>query len=141
MNKGYVESFGIKKKTGVTRVPVDMVRWIEAAGNYVVFHTQTGRELYRSTMNALAEVLDPAFFLRVHRSYIVNRREVRTIEYQNNNTYRIEMSDGQVIVSGRSYKQFIGDRLAQERAGPVHRLATAPRSLEHGLGSQRALPE
>jgi hypothetical protein len=48
------------------------VDWLEAEENYVRLHA--GRESYlvRRTLAGLEERLDPARFVRVHRSHIVN---------------------------------------------------------------------
>ncbi len=46
--------------------------WFEAAGNYVKVHVGANHHVIRSTLGALEEALDPARFVRCHRSIIVN---------------------------------------------------------------------
>jgi len=55
------------------------IDWIEAAADNVKLHVGKETHVFRETMNALETKLDPALFLRIHRSTIVNlnrRREV-----------------------------------------------------------------
>ena len=48
------------------------VRYAEAAGDYARLHTATGSHLVRTPLAALEEQWEPAGFVRVHRSYLVN---------------------------------------------------------------------
>jgi two-component system LytT family response regulator len=53
-------------------VPVGEIDWVEADGYCAVVHQGGGRRfVIRQTLQALEEQLDPAAFLRVHRSAIV----------------------------------------------------------------------
>jgi DNA-binding LytR/AlgR family response regulator len=48
------------------------VRYAEAAGDYARLHTAHGSHLVRTPLATLEEQWEPAGFLRVHRSYLVN---------------------------------------------------------------------
>ena len=52
-------------------VQVSEIQWIEACGDFVRVHTANGRHLVTVTTRAM-ETLDPARFVRIHRSAIVN---------------------------------------------------------------------
>ena len=52
----------------------------EAYDDYVKIHTKDGMNLKKKTMSHFESVLDPAQFVRVHRSYIVNLQELTRIE-------------------------------------------------------------
>ena len=67
------------------------------------------------SMDAVESELDPARFLRIHRSYIVNRAHVRNARYSGNNEFIFSMANNERIVSGRSYKDQIA-RALQEAA-------------------------
>jgi len=60
-------------------VPVDEVEWIEAADYYSCLHVGSKNFLLREPIKQLAASLDPARFVRVHRSAIVNINHVREI--------------------------------------------------------------
>lgn len=63
-------------------VPVGDIDWIEAADYYARLHTGARAHLLRETLASLEQRLDPARFLRVHRSAIVNLARVRAVESQ-----------------------------------------------------------
>ena len=60
-------------------INVDEIEWIEAADYYCCLHVGDKSLMLRETIKQLATTLDPAKFVRVHRSTIVNINEVREI--------------------------------------------------------------
>jgi two-component system LytT family response regulator len=104
--------FAIRDARGVYFVPLDTVDWIEAAGNYVRLHAGGKAHLYRSPLNRLEERLDPARFLRVHRSIIVSVERVVRLEAQAHGEYLITMADGGKVTSSRAYNERLRALLA-----------------------------
>lgn len=103
----YISRIVIADRGWEHEVALNDVLYIEANGNYVNLNTSNKTHLYRITMNALSDQLNPEEFLRIHRSIIVNKRYIKKTTYLNNNEYQITMKDGSKLVSGRSYKQAI----------------------------------
>lgn len=62
-----------------TVVNVQEIEWIEAADYYSCLHVGTRSLMLRETVKELAATLDPAQFVRIHRSIIVNMDFVREI--------------------------------------------------------------
>ena len=60
-------------------VNVNDIEWIEAADYYCCLHVGAKNLMLRETIKQLAETLDPAKFVRIHRSVIVNVDQVREI--------------------------------------------------------------
>ena len=60
-------------------VSVMSVDWIEAANNYAVLHCGAVDHVFGETLASLETRLDPAKFLRVHRSTIVNTARIVTV--------------------------------------------------------------
>ncbi len=56
------------------------VLWFEASRNQVIAHVADGSHVLTMTIGALAERLDPARFVRCHRSSIVNLDAVREVQ-------------------------------------------------------------
>jgi len=83
-------------------VDADTVDWIEAADQYVCLHTTEGEHLMRESMNQLESQLDPARFLRVHRSAIVALDRVRRLETQGGGAGRVQLKDGTWVPVSRS---------------------------------------
>lgn len=114
VRKEYNEVFVIKEKGREYKVPVKEVLFIRAEGNYLILQTKTKHYLLRMTMNMVETELDPARFVRVHRSYILNMAFVRNARYSGNNEFVFTMSNGQHVLSGRNYKEAIAKILSDQ---------------------------
>jgi two-component system LytT family response regulator len=87
----------------VTLIPVEEIEWFEAADNYIRVHAGGRRHVVRETMKALEAKLDPARFIRVHRSAIVAVERIRELEGLPSGDYRITMSGGGTVSMSRTY--------------------------------------
>lgn len=93
----------------VSLIRVAQIEWIDAAHNYVRIHTLDGRvHVAREAIGDLERRLDPEFFLRVHRSTIINADCVSEIEISANGNYVAILASGQRLTISRSFR----DRLA-----------------------------
>jgi two-component system LytT family response regulator len=86
-------------------IPVSDVSWFEAAGNYVKVHTGVRVELARMTLSSLLDRLDPAAFVRIHRSVIVNLAHVRELHPWYGGDYTAVLADGQELRVSRTYRE------------------------------------
>jgi two-component system, LytTR family, response regulator len=86
-------------------VRVADVDWIEAEGNYLRLVTGDATHLVRETMKDVEARLDPAQFVRVHRSTIVAVDRIRSIEAREHGDYVITMASGAKIDSSRGYSE------------------------------------
>jgi two-component system, LytTR family, response regulator len=84
-------------------IPVGDIDWIEAADYYSCLHVGAKSYMLHQTTKQLADSLDPARFVRIHRSTIVNIDRVKQI-------MREGRTDSWVILSS-------GQRLKMSRAG------------------------
>ncbi len=89
------------------RIPYDEIVYIESLADYVKVHTTTKKEISSKEKISVLEELLPEFFIRIHRSFIVNRAKVTGF---NNN--EIELGET-VLTIGRSFKQMALARLKQ----------------------------
>ncbi len=110
----YTEQFTIKEKGREYKVKVDDILFLRAEGNYLCLQLKDRHFLYRMTMNAVETELDPARFLRIHRSYLVNTAHMRNTRYSGNNEFIFTMANNERIVSGRSYKEQIAKALQEQ---------------------------
>lgn len=62
------------------RLFYDDILWIEAMENYVVITTYDQRHTIHFTMKAILNKLPADKFIRVHRSYIINKKRIERIE-------------------------------------------------------------
>jgi two-component system LytT family response regulator len=110
----YTEVFVIRDKGREHKVPVDELLFLRAEGNYLHLQLKDKHLLHRMTMNAVETELDPERFLRIHRSYIVNKAHVRSSRYSGNNEFIFTMANNERIISGRSYKETIARALQEQ---------------------------
>jgi two-component system LytT family response regulator len=81
------------------------LRWIEAADNYVRLHVGTGSGyLLHESMRALEERLDPARFVRVHRSAIVNVDWIKEIQPWYAGALVVILQSGERLTVSRSFR-------------------------------------
>ena len=83
-------------------VKAEEIDWIEAADYYVNLHSGTKTHLLRETMSDLENKLDPAKFLRIHRSAIVNLHRVKEVQTRTGGEYVAVMKDGTPLKLSRS---------------------------------------
>ncbi len=90
--------------------PVAGIRWIDAQGNYARLHVGDGRFMLRMTMAELEGRLG-AGFLRVHRTAIVNRDFVRSLEREGGRASLV-LADGTRVPVGRTRLDGLRDWIA-----------------------------
>jgi len=93
-------------KTGgkIKIIPLEDIHYLEAADDYVKIHTHNGAFLKNRTMSFFEKALDPAQFVRTHRSYILNVQQVTRIDpYEKDSHLCILQSGAQVPVSKAGY--------------------------------------
>lgn len=103
-NQKYTERLVIKSAGRIFFLGVAEIDWIEAADNYVRLHAGRESHLVRETMNSLEQKLDPAQFVRVHRSRIINISKIKELQSLFRGEYDIMLLDGTRLESGRGYR-------------------------------------
>jgi two-component system LytT family response regulator len=85
-------------------IPIEEINFIEAADDYVKIHTKEGALLKNKTMAHFEKILDSQFFVRTHRSYILNVQQITRIDpYEKDNHIAILKSGAKVPVSKTGY--------------------------------------
>jgi len=70
----------IKKGSSLVKLKINDIIYIEALENYVTLTTNEDRYTIHFTMKAIEDYLPPGVFIRVHRSYIINKSNIQTIK-------------------------------------------------------------
>jgi two-component system, LytTR family, response regulator len=94
----------IRQGRETVRVPMAEIQWIDAAGDYMCIHAQGQTHILRGTMKELEGLLDPALFQRVHRSTIVNLRQVKSLRAHMNGEYFLTLLGGHELKLSRTYR-------------------------------------
>ncbi len=119
------EAFTIKAKDGVMhKLQIHDVLYIQSSGNYVKLHVSGEEIIARNTLSHLQSEL-PGFFVRVHRSIIVNSRHIRSFQHWRNGEYLIKLEGGKYVTSSRSYSSNVKTLVKSFESGSFrHSLAT-----------------
>lgn len=100
----------LEKGKVLVNVAVDQIHYFEAEKEYTRVITANNNYLSNLGITLLEEKLDPAQFIRIHRSHIVNIAFIKEVRREPNH-YQALMTNGVVLNIGRSYldnvKKFI----------------------------------
>jgi len=99
-------SITIKKGDKIIFEKLENVSHFKAEDKYVLVHTEKGKEIIEQSLTKLESKL-PDYFIRVHRSYIINTLFIKDFQKYFNSKYLITLknSHNTKITSGRSYKE------------------------------------
>ncbi|MDE2234966.1 MAG: response regulator transcription factor [Gammaproteobacteria bacterium] len=100
----YLNRIAVKSVGRTLFVSIDGVDWLETAGNYVCLHVGKETHLVRETMNQIEAQLDPAQFVRIHRSTMVRIEAIREIQPLFNGDRAVILRDGSRLTMSRSYR-------------------------------------
>ncbi|MBU2976936.1 LytTR family DNA-binding domain-containing protein [Alteromonas sp. C1M14] len=100
----YPEVLAIKDGSEVTRVAVQDIQWIDAAGDYMCVHALDGMHIMRKTMKELEQELNPQWFVRVHRSAIANIRFVKKLVSHISGEYHLILQNDTELKVSRSHR-------------------------------------
>lgn len=104
-----VERLAIRTDGRVYFVRVADVDWIESSSNYVRLHTGKQSHLLRESLANLEARLDPARFLRIHRTTILNVERLRELQPWFSGEFIAILTDGTRLKVSRGYR----DRVAR----------------------------
>lgn len=107
------ERFLVRKLGREFLVNASEIEWLQASGNYVNLRVRGRDYPLRATMAGIEEKLDPARFLRVHRSYFVNLDYLAEIEPLETGDARLQMRDGARISCSRRYRAALRECFGQ----------------------------
>ena len=101
----YLSRLLIKSAGRVSFLKTEEIDWIGAEDYYVKLHVGRKSHLLRETMNDMEAKLDPARFVRIHRSTIVNVERIRELHQHFNGEYLVVLQDGTELKLSRSRRE------------------------------------
>lgn len=106
------ERFLIRKLGREFLVAARDIEWMQASGNYVNLRVRGHDYPLRSTLAGLEEQLDPARFVRIHRSYLVNLEQIAALEPLDTGDARVHLRDGTALPCSRRYRDALRQRIS-----------------------------
>ncbi|HNX97137.1 MAG TPA: LytTR family DNA-binding domain-containing protein [Candidatus Aminicenantes bacterium] len=88
-------------------LPVERLLYVEAAGYQLKLHEPDGVHLHRETIQHMEQQLDPARFLRIHRSYIVNIDFIKEIQPWFQDDHLLVLRNGDRLPISAKYQKAV----------------------------------
>lgn len=95
----------------------EAIDWIEAAGKHVHLHVGKATHPLRGGITALEHQLDPARFVRISRSAIVNIDRIQEIQPWFQGDHLVILQDRTRLTSTRGYREGLQRLLGRENGG------------------------
>lgn len=107
----YLDRIAVQMHGKVRVVRVSEIAYVTASGPYVDLHVGNQRFAIRESMQNLAEKLDPAVFVRIHRSTIVRLELIDALLRHEGSEYEVQLKSGLRLRVGRSRREDLEKRL------------------------------
>lgn len=101
----YLEEFWATDLSGLVRIASRDIDRVSAERDYMRLHVATRSWLIHHSMSALEDGLDPALFVRLHRSAIVRRDFIKGFQRNPSGRWIARLADGTEQPVGRLYAE------------------------------------
>ncbi len=98
----FADRIVLRDGSDVHIIPVTKLDYAEAQDDYVALASEGKKRLKQQTISSLEQSLDPARFLRIHRSYILNIERLKKLEPYGKDTHVAILTDGTRLPVSRS---------------------------------------
>lgn len=109
--RAYIDRIPVESRGQVRVVPVAKIDYITASGPYAELHVGDRTFTVRERMQTLEERLDPAVFLRVHRSAIVRVDRIDVMLRAPGGDYAVRLKDGATVSVSRARRDELEKRI------------------------------
>ncbi|CAN5286327.1 LytTR family DNA-binding domain-containing protein [soil metagenome] len=99
----WAEEFWVPHRSELIRIGTDRIDRIEAERDYMRLHVGGQSYLLHQTISSLEQRLDPAAFIRLHRSHIVRHGHIQRLRHDGSGVWYACLPDGPDIRIGRTY--------------------------------------
>ena len=111
--QSWLDEISVEKKGEVTVLSSDNIHLVEAHGDGVSISATSGTYLKPGTISSFERELDPAKFVRIHRTTIININKIVNVSPLIAGRFRFEISNGSTVTSSLDYQEAIGKALPE----------------------------
>ena len=108
-NAGYPPILKVEREGSTVDLEVRTILSIVAARKHVTVHSTSGRFTIREAIHRVASQLDPSIFVRIHRSVIINSRQLDLGRSMSAHSPQAILLDGSSYPVGPNYRQAFTD--------------------------------
>lgn len=99
---GHLSRVVVKDGADVFVIPLSRLDWVQAQDDYVLLRHEGRDVLKQQTLSSLEAQLDPARFIRIHRSYLLNVDRLKKLEKDAKGGGTAILADGTRLPVSRS---------------------------------------
>jgi two-component system response regulator AlgR len=103
MPSPWIREFWVPHRAEIVRIAARDIDLIEAERDYMRLHVGPRSFLLHKTITELERKLDPADFVRLHRSTLVRRDKIAGFKHSGSGAWEAQLQDGRRLRVGRSY--------------------------------------
>jgi two-component system LytT family response regulator len=136
IQKNHKSRLLVKEPGRIRLIDVEQINFITGAGNYAELHLFDEKViLHRETLTVLEEQLDPALFIRIHRSSIVRLSSLQELQSNDNGDCTVVLKSGDALTLSRSNKIKLNELLNETNSSSteVYKLATSKAARIAGI--------
>ena len=112
-DRPYLARIPVRADGRVRVVDLADVDWIGAADNYVTLHSGNREYLVRDTIAGLEQRLDPAEFVRIHRSSIVRFDRIAELLPDLHGDFQVRLKSGATLALSRTFRARLEQRFGR----------------------------
>ena len=101
-----LDTIKIKVKNRILLIDINNIIYIEAEDKYANVHTHDKKYLKDASLSSLVSRL-PDYFIRISRSYIINKKEISEVIKEPRGSYMFEMTNNATLKSGNTYSKVL----------------------------------
>jgi two-component system LytT family response regulator len=109
----YLERLLVKQNGRIVFVKLDQIDWIKADDKYVHLRGVNHRHMIRQTLGAIKTQLDPAKFVQINRSVIVNLASIKELPTGFHGDHEVQLHDGNKFPLSKNHKSELFDLLGK----------------------------
>ena len=102
----------VNKGRTIVWLKASEVDWMQAARNYVDVHAGGQTYILRNTLSKMEKTLEGDRFIRIHRSYVVNKAAIEGINKNRDGSALVKMKDGSELPCGRAHREALSPVLS-----------------------------
>jgi two-component system response regulator AlgR len=99
----WTREFWVPHRSGLVRIAANDIDLVEAERDYMRLHVGPRSFLLHETITGLERQLDPAAFVRLHRSTLVRREAIAGFRHNGAGAWEAQLRDGRWLRVGRTY--------------------------------------
>ena len=103
--KDYPQHLMIKKGNRQVRVDLADIQYFQSDRPYVLAYSEDEKYVLSQSLKSLEKILDPAAFIRVHRSTILQKKFLQSLRSRSNGDYDAQLRSGQQLRLSRHYRE------------------------------------